>query len=338
MKKDAKKWLIGSGIVAIGAGALVALKRAASKYMVKLAMDRNGPKAVERDIKKASGRPENAALEEENRQAQRVLEACDIETVEITSADGLRLVGHWYPAKEPKRILVAMHGWRSTWSRDFAMIAPFWHNSGCSVLFAEQRGQGKSDGDYMGFGMLERHDCLNWIDWVNENNKDALPVYLVGLSMGATTVLMASSLELPDNVHGIMADCGFTSAYDIWKHVVEENLHLHYGLYASAADDLCKKKIHMGSRDCSTVDSLQQCHVPVLFIHGTDDSFVPIRMTYDNYKACAAPKKLLIVPGAEHALSYCVERALYEKASLDFWQEYDSYIPKYPEENSTELN
>lgn len=217
-----------------------------------------------------------------------------------------------------------MHGWRSIWSRDFGVIAPFWHDNGCSVLYAEQRGQGESEGEYMGFGMLERHDCLKWVQWVNENNPDNLPVYLVGLSMGATTVLMAAGLELPESVHGIMADCGFTSAHDIWKHVMEENLHLHYGLHAATAEALCKKKINMGPKDYSTVDAMRQCKVPVLFIHGTDDSFVPVTMTYENYKACSSPKQLLIVPGAEHGMSYCVEREKYEAVAKAFWQENDS--------------
>lgn len=328
MKKSTKKWLIGSGVMTAGAAAVGAASRGISKYLAKLAMDREGPKKVEKGINKASGSSENTALTEVNTQAKQLLEEQPLETVEIESHDGLCLVGHWYPAEQPKRILIAMHGWRSSWSRDFGMIAPFWHGNGCSVLFAEQRGQGESGGDYMGFGMLERYDCLRWAKWADEHNPDHLPIYLVGLSMGATTVLMTGDLELPDNVHGIMADCGFTSAYDIWKHVLETNFHLRYGLYAGAVEDLCKKKINMSVRECSTADILQRCKVPVLFVHGTDDNFVPISMTYENYRACASPKRLLVVPGAEHALSYCTEQTRYEKALLEFWEEYDTVAPE----------
>ena len=324
MKKNAKKWMIGSGVVAAGTAVAVAAKRAVSNYLVKLAMDRKGPQKLEKSMAAAAGSGENKELLEATMQAKELLEQKASQTVETVSYDGLKLVGHWYPAEKPERILIAMHGWRSTWSRDFGVIAPFWHNNGCSVLFAEQRGQGASDGDYMGFGMLERHDCLQWAQWAGANNPDNLPIYLVGLSMGATTVLMTGDMELPDNVRGIMADCGFTSAHDIWKHVAEDNLHLHYGMYAQAADDLCKKRIQIGSRDITTTDALRNCKVPVLFIHGTDDSFVPVTMTYENYKACASPKTLLIVPGAEHALSYVVDQEQYEKVTLAFWEEWDN--------------
>lgn len=322
MKRNTKKWLVGSGIAAAGAAAFGAVRRAVSKYMVRIAMDRHAPSQIEENFEKISG-TDYGELSQLLAEAQERLEQNAQETVEIQGQDGTRLVGHWYPCEEPKRILVAMHGWRSSWSRDFGLVADFWHENGCSVLYAEQRGQGESGGEYMGFGMLERYDCQQWAKWVDANNPDNLPIYLSGISMGATTVLMASGMELPENVHGIMADCGFTSAYDIWKHVAEKNLHLHYGIYAAAVDDLCKKKIHVGARDYSTVEALAQCKVPVLFAHGTDDSFVPVEMTYENFKACASPKRLFIVPGAEHAQSYLVDKDGYEAQAKDFWKTYD---------------
>jgi len=66
---------------------------------------------------------------------------------------------------------------------------------------------------------------------------------------------------------------------------------------------------------------MQNCKVPILFIHGTDDNFVPIEMTYENYKACTAPKKLFIVPGAEHGMSYVMDKDGYENAVKLFWNE-----------------
>ena len=323
MRKEMKPWLVGTGILAAGAAALGAATQTASRYMVRLALDRETPRLAERNIVKVSGGMDYKKIEEMTAKAKRRLEESDAETVKTEAHDGICLVGHWCSCPEPKRILIAMHGWRSSWARDFGLIADFWRENGCSVLYAEQRGQGESGGDCMGFGMLERHDCMRWIEWVQENVSKKLPIYLVGISMGATTVLMAGGMDLPGQVHGIMADCGFTSPQAIWKHVAEKNLHLHYGLYARAADDLCKKKIQMGSGDCSTVDALAECDVPVLLVHGTEDCFVPVEMTYENYKACKGPKRLLIVPGAEHGMSYCVDPDGYKKATLAFWKDFD---------------
>ena len=131
-------------------------------------------------------------------------------------------------------------------------------------------------------------------------------------------------LELPENVHGIIADYGYTSPHAIWKHIVENNLHFHYnGIRGAIANDICKRKIRIGSKDYSA-QTLKECKVPILFIHGTDDHFVPVEMTYENHQACASPKRLFIVHGAEHCLSYRVDKEGYEKAVENFWKDYDN--------------
>ena len=178
-------------------------------------------------------------------------------------------------------------------------------------------------GSHITFGLLERYDCLDWANWVSTHTVPGLPVYLAGISMGATTVLLAGGLELPDRVKGIVADCGFTSPHSIWKHVAERNLHLNYDLHHSWAERLFRRRLHMSAEEVSTLSSMEKCQVPVLFIHGSDDSFVPVEMTYENYKACAAPKELLIVPGAGHGLSYLVETERYQQALQAFWQAHD---------------
>ena len=322
MLSSGQKWtLIGAGVV--GAAGLLALSVGVScRYMIRLAMDRDTPPSARRDMERLSGGGMLPAVSAVLACGKNYLENAGCAPVETESHDGLRLVGHWLEAEHPKRIIIAFHGWRGNWSRDFGLISKFWLENGCSVLFPEQRGQGESGGAYMGFGMLERRDCLGWVQWVNENHP-GLPIYLAGISMGATTVLMAGGMDLPPNVRGILADCGFTSAYDIWKHVAETNLHLRYGLYAAAANDLCRKKIALDARDYSTLDAMAECEVPVLFVHGTDDSFVPITMTFENYKACAGPKQLLVVPGAEHAMSFLTDRPAYEKTLLEFWESHD---------------
>lgn len=324
MKKTTRNLLIGAGvattITAVGAAAYTV-----SKSLLEFALDREAPKLIQAGRGKLSGgRKEYDQLVTQVDAAAQRLENSECDTVEIISHDGIKLVGHWYENPDAQRIVVAMHGWRSSWSQDFGMIADFLHDNGCSVLYAEQRGQNSSGGDHMTFGLLERYDCLDWINWVNENTQGELPIYLAGISMGATTVLMATGLELPRNVRGVVADCGFTSPYAIWKYVTEENLHLSYKLHGNLVERLCQRKIRMGAKEYSTIDAMNGCQIPVLFIHGSDDRFVPVTMTYENYRACTAPKQLLIVPGAQHGLSYYVEQDRYEKEVKAFWRSYDT--------------
>lgn len=322
MKVKAKKVLSATGVAAAVAGTAAAVSGLITDKLVKVAMCRNETVPTA-GMNFTSGIPDWEEISAAQNEAAQRLKSAGGETVEIEAADGTKLVGHWFRTEGARRTLVAMHGWRSTWDADFGIIADFFHKNGCNVLYAEQRAQGESGGDYMGFGLLERYDCLDWVRWVNANTDSALPIYLVGLSMGASTVLMAAGLELPENVHGIIADCGFTSADAIWRHVVKSKLHLAYGPRSAVANDLCRRKIQIGAKDYSTTDALALGRVPVLLIHGTDDHFVPVEMTYENYKACTGPKRILIIPGADHGLSYWVDKSSYELAVKSFWSEFD---------------
>jgi len=327
MKKATKRVVAGVGAtVAAVAGAFAVVRSKVSKTLLSIAMDREEPEIMRKGKEKITGSPEVEKALRASDEAAKVLESCGCKYVEIISHDGVRLAGHFYECPTANRVIIAMHGWRSSWAKDFGVISQFFHSNDCSVLYAEQRAQNDSEGEYMTFGLLERYDCLDWIDWVNDVIGETLPIYLAGVSMGATTVLMASGLDLPDNVVGVVADCGFTSPHAIWKHVVENNLHLPYSLHTSQVEKMVQKRIRMNPQEHSTVDALKKCCVPVLFIHGAEDSFVPVSMTYENYRACSAPRELLIVPGAEHGMSYIVEQRKYENTMRSFWKKYDGNI------------
>ena len=325
MKRETKYTVFGAAVAVMGISTVATAVSLITRRLLKFAMDRKEPKSIARNKARLSRSDEMNEFMKVISTASDKMLLKTFEDVQIDGYGGIILKGHWHQCNSPKRIIIAMHGWRSSWSQDFGCIADFWHDNDCDVLYAEQRGQGESGGEYIGFGLLERFDCLKWIEWAIKKTGGTLPIYLGGVSMGATTVLMTAGLDLPLNVRGIVADCGFTSPHAIWKHVIESNLHLPYRLHSGVANDLCKKRINMTSNEYSAVDAMKVCKIPVLFIHGTEDKFVPIDMTYENYKACQAPKRLMVVPGAGHGMSYFKEKSGYEKAVMNFWNEYDCF-------------
>ncbi len=326
VKKNVKNTLITTGAFLAAGAAAVGGTYLTTKMLVKIALDRKEPEIVKKAEDVIAGKAVDAEFLEEIIKSKETLENKPHEKKTITSFDGTELVGHWFSAEHPKRVIIAMHGWRSTWAKDFGTVSDFWEKTDCDVLYAEQRAQNNSGGEYMGFGLIERFDCLEWINWAIKEVGNDLPIYLCGVSMGATTVLMASGLELPENVHGILADCGFTSPHEIWKHVANNNLHMPYWLRGKFADGMFREKLNMGTKDYSTTDALKTNKIPVMLIHGTDDHFVPVKMTYENYLACAGEKRLLIVPGADHGMSHYVETEKYENEVIKFWNEFDNKI------------
>ena len=321
--REQRKKLLKKGLTlaaAAGAGAMT-LTCGLTEAMADMGMNRHMPAYSK--FFNASGGKTDKTFARRRTEAAKALRGYAAETVSISSFDRLTLKGHLVKAEDPKRLIIAFHGWRSTWDRDFCMVAPFWREAGCDVLYVEQRSQGESEGKYIGFGLLERKDCLSWAAWAAEKWPD-VPIYLSGISMGATTVLMAAGEELPKNVKGITADCGFTSPKAIWKHVAEQNLHLSYTPVRQLwLDGAFRRRLHQGLGSYSTVTAMKACRTPVLFVHGTKDRFVPIEMTYENYQACAAPRRLVVVPGAAHGKAYALEPETCQKAMKEFWREFD---------------
>lgn len=317
MKKAAKITLTALSAAAACGAAVYGV----THVLMDVAMNRQPPRLRKKKggASRLTGETPNDGFRTAQKEASRQLAAAPHEVVAIESRDGLRLAGHWFPCPDAKRIIIAFHGWHSAWHRDFALISDFWRQERCSVLYVEQRAQQNSEGDYIGFGLTEREDCLAWAQWVTERFGTALPIYLAGVSMGGTTVLMAADLPLPEAVRGIIADSAYTSPHAIWRHVARKNLHIPFLLGGWMADLVCRARLSVGSDECSTLDSLAAAKIPVLLIHGQDDHFVPVRMAYENQAACGSLCRLLVVPQADHAMSYYMARQEYGDALRRFW-------------------
>lgn len=250
------------------------------------------------------------------------IHAQDLKKITIKSRDNLNLCGYYLEHPEASRIILMFHGWRGGWDRDCAALAQELFAQKCSVLIVNQRAQGNSEGKYIGFGILERFDCLNWIAYLDSHTVD-LPIYLFGVSMGAATVLMASCEEMPERIKGIIADCGFTSAYEMAKIFTQKFMHLKKEQMIQTIDEmdnLCKKKAGYHLQDFTTLEALSKCKIPVFFAHGTADSFVPYEMSLENYKICVSRKTLYSVEGADHAQSYITDPKAYLTSLKQFFE------------------
>ena len=319
MKKTAKAAIAVTGAAALYAAAAYGVTRT----LMDVAMQREAPRALRnKGSAHLTGERHDAPYREAQKAAAKQLAASETETVLLENREGMTLVGHLRECEYAERLVIAFHGWRSAWYRDFGLLADFFEREKCSVLYVEQRAQNESEGDYIGFGLTERYDCVDWANWAAGHFSD-LPIYLMGVSLGGATVLMAAGDILPAAVRGVIADSAYTSPRAIWQYVMGKNLHLPVRAATVIADGLCKKRLNASSDSYSTVEALKNTEVPILLIHGEDDHFVPLRMAFENRDACVSPCKLLVVPGADHAMGYYMGRGAYEAAVRAFWEHFD---------------
>ena len=236
----------------------------------------------------------------------------------VMSEDGLRLHGTWFPRGDCKKVVICFHGYTSQGMKDYFGLSGYYLNHGYSMLLVDERAHGESEGKYIGFGCLDRQDALKWIDWVIRKCGEDTEILLHGTSMGAATVLMTSGLELPAQVKGIISDCAFTSPKEVFSHVLKSMYHMPAFPTMQLADFLNRKLSGYGLDECNAAREVKKAKVPILFIHGSGDTFVPCSMCETIYENCASPKKKLIVEGAAHAESYYKDTDAYENALTEF--------------------
>lgn len=251
----------------------------------------------------------------------------NLEQITITARDGIRLHAYYLPAEKPSdRLVIGCHGYTSCGLSDFAAHSYFYHQMGFDCLIPDHRAHGESEGKYIGFGILDRYDCRAWINYVIKRFGEDKQILLHGTSMGGTTVLMTAGFsDLPKSVKCVIADCAFTSPYDVFTHILKRDYHLPAFPIMNINDAMCRKKAGYGFQDYSTLTAVQQTRCPVLFIHGKEDNFVPTWMSQKNYEVCNSPKELLLVENAGHGASYYENQSQYEEAESRFIQK---WIPK----------
>lgn len=245
------------------------------------------------------------------------IESHEHESVTVTSFDGLKLHGIYVPTPNARAAILCFHGYRSEGLQDFAPMPEYYNSLGLNVLIVDQRACGKSEGKYTTFGILERQDVITWARYMDER-LGGMPLLLDGISMGASTVMLAAELPLPASVQGIIADCGFTSPWDIIAHCGKQWFRIKPFPLVHILSGVSRVIFGGGYRSCSTLTSLAKSTLPLLLLHGADDDFVPAYMSEQNYESAAGYKRKLIVPGAGHGLSYLVDQKRCQQELKDF--------------------
>ena len=240
------------------------------------------------------------------------------EDMYIQSEDGLKLHATFFPCEGSKKVVICFHGYTSEGMNDYSTLAIFYKENGYNLLLVDERAHGKSEGTYIGFGCLDRKDAKLWIHTMIEKLGEDCKILLHGDSMGGATVLMTTGLKLPPQVKAAVSDCAFTSAWDVFSSVLKNMYHLPPFPLLNIANGMVKKRAGYELDECNAITEVANAEIPILFIHGDSDTFVPCSMVYELYDACQTEKKLVVIKGAGHVESCYRDAAEYEGAIKSF--------------------
>ena len=236
--------------------------------------------------------------------------------ISIVSNDGLTLRADMLRGSGTGKTVIFFHGYKSEPACDFAAMYDFYKTLGCDLIYVHMRAHGKSDGTYIGFGALDRYDVVQWTNKAAELFPDN-DIYLHGMSMGAASILQSADLDLNKNVRGIIADCGYSDLSTVFRNLVGKLYHLPT-MFVDVFEYVNLLKAGYGFKEASSVRSVSVARVPLLYICGDCDRYVPKDMALSIFNACKSEKKLLLVPGAGHAASYMCAKDEYEALVREF--------------------
>lgn len=244
-----------------------------------------------------------------------------VEEWTITSNDDLKLSAQFYPnSKNTHRYVLALHGYTVD-HRDIMPAAYRFAEKGFHILAPDQRGRGNSEGQYLGMGWLEKDDMKIWIDKILAKDAQA-EIVLYGESMGAATLMMTVGEALPDNVKVLIEDCGYTSAYGMFKAQLKERFGLPSFPFLPVANMISSMRAGYSFSSADALKQLEKATLPILFIHGNADDYVPTEMGVELYEAYVGEKELLLIDNAGHGASSDVDPKTYYEHVFAFIDKY----------------
>lgn len=245
------------------------------------------------------------------------LRGMSAERVETVSYDGLTLRGKYYEYKKGAPLEIMFHGYKGNAFRDLCGAVERCFKLGRNALIVDQRAHGESEGHVITFGYKERFDCLTWIKFAAERFGKDQKILITGISMGASTVLMAAGEDLPENVVSVLADCPFSSTKGIICKVMQD-MHLPSKLFYPFVR---LGAILFGGFDpnkCEPIEAVKRCKIPIIFIHGDSDDYVPCHMSQKMYEICPTEKAIFVAKGAGHGLAFLKDADGYYRAVREF--------------------
>ena len=247
----------------------------------------------------------------------RQLQQIPYEQIYIQASDGERLAGRYYHFKDNGPVQILFHGYRGNGLREYACGNQMARQLGYNTIVVDERAHGESGGHTISFGIRERWDCRDWANYARERFGKDTKIILSGVSMGGATVLMASELDLPDNVAAITADCPYSAPGEIIRKVTSDIRLPSWIIYPFV---LLGALVfgHFRLWASSPVKAVRHTTIPILLIHGEDDRFVPCDMSRAIRASCKGPAMLKTFPRAGHGLSYLTDTQRYQIIFRDF--------------------
>lgn len=242
------------------------------------------------------------------------------EDLSIVDPMGNTLRAWFVPKPQSKIFVICIHGYKCNGPDECSHLLPFYNETlGANYLLPDHAAHGRSEGKYIGFGSYESDNLLLWVDYLIKRFGEDIEIVLHGISMGAVTAMLANQSNPPKQVKAIVEDCGFTSAFEIIDLVMSKKVGFPCPHITKCVFFVARHFFGYDMRRSDCIKRMPDSKNPILFIHGTDDRFVPFYMGERLYESCESVEKdKLFVKGAAHAFCYYDAKEEYDAKLTEF--------------------
>jgi uncharacterized protein len=215
-----------------------------------------------------------------------------------------KMHGWWFKADQPNaKVLLYLHGNGINIGANIAHTQRF-YQLGFSVLLIDYRGYGRSQGSFPNEMSVYQDAATAWVYLTQQQQIPPQKIFIYGHSLGGA-IAIDLAVKHP-KAAGLIVESSFTSIRDV---VSARNLFSIFPV-----DLILTQRFE-------SIKKVPQLRMPVLFIHGTDDSTVPSFMSQKLYNAAPEPKQLILIPGAEHNDAAVVAGRKYLQSVQSFVQQ-----------------
>lgn len=321
MNEKAKKFLKTAGVVGATATATYIIMGNVFYYITLTKQGVNGAVSKAMTKQKDASDEYKKFLDDELDKGKIWFDKAKKEMVVIRSTDGKRNLhaDYIFAEKETNVCVIVVHGYTSS-PRNMGVYAQKYHELGYNVLMPSLNGHADSEKSSVTMGWEDRLDIIDWINYLVEADSN-IKIIIHGVSMGAATTMMTTGEDLPSNVKVAVADCGYTSVWDIFSNKVH-NMKFHEFPILYSASAVNKAYAGFDFKEASSIEQLKKSKTPTIFLHGENDTFVPYEMLDKVYEAAACEKEKVTIPNAPHARNACANPELYWNSVIGFIERY----------------
>lgn len=275
-----------------------------------------------KEFKRGKTTPKWKVYEKEQIAHLKEFDSLEKEDVFINGYKGKKAHGYFIKSKsDSKKVVIFVHGWKSHGLNDYICGGMCLHRQGYNVLVIDQYAHGQSEGKYISFARYDKENLKSWINYVNEKFNDNCKIYLMGMSMGSSTVLWLAGDDLK-NVSGIIGDSGYYNGYDLALYFIKRKLKFFPSVVAFMTRVIALIICKFDIKKCDLQKAMVTSKYPILFLYGDKDDFVPIEHTINAYNDCRSKKEIVMFEDCDHIVAgmKCPEK--YVKSVINFIEKY----------------